>query len=86
MCVLTTGHPTPRQCEASAEKLQNSRVHARLVGLRAPTAGLAPQLDSSLGQEGPLQKEMATHSSILAWKIPRTEGQEMLLDAHCVPA
>ena len=27
----------------------------------------------SLGQEDPLQKEMATHSSILAWKIPRTE-------------
>ena len=24
----------------------------------------------SLGQEGPLEKEMATHSSILAWKIP----------------
>ena len=27
----------------------------------------------SLGQEDPLEKEMATHSSILAWKIPRTE-------------
>ena len=27
----------------------------------------------SLGQEGPLEKEMATHSSILAWKIPWTE-------------
>ena len=27
----------------------------------------------SLGQEDPLQKEMATHSSILAWKIPWTE-------------
>ena len=27
----------------------------------------------SLGQENLLQKEMATHSSILAWKIPRTE-------------
>ena len=24
----------------------------------------------SLGQEGPLEKEMAIHSSILAWKIP----------------
>ena len=28
----------------------------------------------SLGQENPLEKEMATHSSILAWKIPWTEG------------
>ena len=27
----------------------------------------------SLGQEGPLEKEMATHSSILAWKIPWIE-------------
>ena len=26
-----------------------------------------------LGQEGPLQKEMAVHSSILTWEIPRTE-------------
>ena len=27
----------------------------------------------SLGQEDPLQKETATHSSILAWRIPWTE-------------
>ena len=27
----------------------------------------------SLSQEGPLEKEMATHSSILAWKIPWME-------------
>ena len=27
----------------------------------------------SLGQEDPLEKEMGTHSSILAWKIPWTE-------------
>ena len=27
----------------------------------------------SLSQEGPLEKEMATHSSILAKEIPRTE-------------
>ena len=26
----------------------------------------------SLGQEDPLEEEMATHSSILAWEIPRT--------------
>ena len=26
-----------------------------------------------LGQEDPLEKEMAMHSSILAWRIPRTE-------------
>ena len=27
----------------------------------------------SLGQEDPLEKEMATHSSILAWRIPWRE-------------
>ena len=27
----------------------------------------------SLGQEDPLEKEMATYSSILAWEIPWTE-------------
>ena len=27
----------------------------------------------SLGQEDPLEKEMATHSSTLAWKIPSME-------------
>ena len=27
----------------------------------------------SLGQEDPLEKEMVTHSSILAWRIPWTE-------------
>ena len=29
--------------------------------------------DRSLDQEDPLEKEMATHSSILAWRIPWTE-------------
>ena len=27
----------------------------------------------AMGWEDPLEKEMATHSSTLAWKIPRTE-------------
>ena len=27
----------------------------------------------SLGQEDPLEEGMATHSSILAWRIPQTE-------------
>ena len=30
-------------------------------------------LGSTLGQEDPLEKGMATHSSILAWRIPWTE-------------
>ena len=33
----------------------------------------------SLGQEDPLEKEMATHTSILAWEIP---GQRSLVGYH----
>ena len=31
-------------------------------------------MGSILGQGHPLEEEMATHSSILAWRIPCTEG------------
>ena len=33
----------------------------------------------SLGWEEPLEEEMATHSSILAWRIPQTEEPVGLL-------
>ena len=32
----------------------------------------------SLGQKDPPEEEMATHSSILAWRIPRAEETEGL--------
>jgi len=32
----------------------------------------------SLGQEDPIEKEMATHSSIVAWEIPRTKKPSRL--------
>ena len=32
----------------------------------------------SLGRDDPLEKEMTTHSSILAWKIPWTEEPSKL--------
>ena len=32
----------------------------------------------SLGWEGPLEKEMATHSTTLAWKMPWTKEPGML--------
>ena len=32
----------------------------------------------SLGWEDPLEKEMATHSRILAWRIPQTEEPDRL--------
>ena len=39
-----------------------------------------------LGQKDPLEKEMTTHSSILAWKIPWTEehGRLQPIGSHRV--
>ena len=37
----------------------------------------------SLGQEDPLEKEMVTHSSILAWEIPWTEEPGGLQSLGC---
>jgi len=37
-----------------------------------------PGLVQSLDQEDPLEKGMATHSCILAWRIPWTEDLERL--------
>ena len=36
----------------------------------------------SLGREDPLEKEIATHSSTLAWKIPWTEEPGRLHTVH----
>ena len=40
----------------------------------------------SLGQEDPLEEGMATYSSILAWRIPRTEepGRLQSIESHRV--
>ena len=38
----------------------------------------------SLGQENPLEMEMATYSSILAWEIPWTEEPGVLYIVHGV--
>ena len=37
-----------------------------------------------LGQEDPLEEEMAIHSSVLAWRIPRTERAAWWATVHGV--
>ena len=37
----------------------------------------------SLGREEPLEKEMVTHSSVLAWEIPWTEEPGGLQSSGC---
>ena len=39
-----------------------------------PSVGDARDVGSILGQEDPLEEGMATHSSILAWRIPMDRG------------
>ena len=48
--------------------------------VKAPLALQEPQemQVGSLGQEDPLEEEMATYSSILAWRVPWTEEPGML--------
>ena len=55
----------------------NEGIPLRGVSLVAQMVKNLPAMQEtwvrSLGQEDPLEKEMATHSSILVWKIPWTE-------------
>ena len=54
--------------------VHNTRVlAAHIVQLVKNLPSVQETWVRSLGREDPLEKEIATHSSILAWKIPRTE-------------
>ena len=61
----------------SEEFLENDDALEKRASLVAPTVKNLPAMQETqvrfLGQEGPLEKGMATHSSILAWRIPWTE-------------
>ena len=61
---MTEGVST-RNCEASQVAL--------VVRTCLPVQEIQEMWIQSLGQEDPLEKEMVTLSSVLAWRIPRTE-------------
>ena len=69
-----------QSARGDVETLDGGREKAN--SLVTPTVKSLPAVREtqvqSLGQEEPLEKEMATHSSILAWRIPRTEEPEGL--------
>ena len=54
----------------------------KMTSLVAQTVKRLPRMRKtqvqSLGVEGPLEKEMAIHSNILAWEIPWTEEPDEL--------
>ena len=53
---------------------QPSLLEASLVSQMVKTlSAMQGTWVRSLGWEDPLEKEMATHASILVWRIPRTE-------------
>ena len=49
------------------------------AGIKQASAYLPETKVRFLGPEDPLETEMATHASILAWKIPWTEEPDVLL-------
>ena len=51
------------------------RLHWRLIGKESACQCRRPEFNP-WGQEDPLEKEIAIHSSILAWEIPWTEEPE----------
>ena len=55
------------------------RILNELIHLKCLDAYSAGTWVQSLGPEDPLEKGMATHSSILAWRIPWTEETGGLL-------
>ena len=70
--------PFPRGSSWSSNWTWVSCILYHLASLVAQTVKCLPTMWEtwvlSLGWEDPLEKEMATHSSILAWKIPWTEA------------
>ena len=68
VCLFFLSH-TPLIKEQSATDTQTSLVAQTVKRLPAMREARV----QSLGQEDPLEKAMATHSSTLAWKIPWLE-------------
>ena len=54
------------------------------ASLVAQSVKKVPEVQEALGQEDPLEKERATHSNILAWRIPWTEEPGRLATVHGV--
>ena len=71
-----TVHGVPKELDRT-EQLNSKNIVSEGASLVAQTVKCLPAMqvtwDQSLAWEDPLEKEMATHSSTLAWKIQWTE-------------
>ena len=72
----------PNELPLSNDRLTNTMVILGFPGGSDSEESESPAMREtwvqSLGLEDPLQKGRATHSSILAWRIPRTEKPDGL--------
>ena len=70
---FSRGSSPPRdKARVSCKQILYQLSYQRLSG-NEPTCQ-CKSVGSSLNQEDPLAEAMATHSSVLAWRIPWTEG------------
>ena len=87
--LLKSGNPCSVESSGSSEsKMHNytepaptseSQLRASLVAQRVNNPPTMQETQvRSLGRKYPLEKEMATPSSILAWGIPWTEGSDTI--------
>ena len=71
--ILLRPMATPEECHSQGE-LNHCRIRYELPWwLSSKSEPMQEARIQSLAREGPLEKEMATHSSILAWEIPWIE-------------
>ena len=76
--ILLRPMATPEKCHSQGE-LNHCRMRYGLPWwLSSKSEPMQETRIQSLAGEGPLEKEMATHSSILAWEIPWTEEPDGL--------
>ena len=65
---------SPQNCRRIGHDLKTKQQQQQLLAQMVKCLpAMRETRIQSLGREDPLEKEMATHSSTLAWKIPRTE-------------
>ena len=76
------------QAPKSLSNLEIKLIKTEILNLTAQTVKNLPTMKEtqvqSLGREDPLEKGMATHSNILAWRIPWTEEPGGLHTVHGV--
>ena len=73
--------PFPNTCQKAGFAIITNNIYCLFCDRASPIAQLVKNMPAmqetpvlSLGQEDPMEKEMATYSSILAWRISMDRG------------